>query len=68
MIQLRQRTIHANGSIIGYQFNCDSLGSRKFTRTVLVESEGSQTGTARVLGRDVRVRRILGLESLWEVF
>ena len=65
---LRDRIIHVDGKIIGYQFNCQSLGSRRVTRTVMVETEESQTGISIVLGRRVRVRRILGLAYHWEVF
>jgi hypothetical protein len=59
-VYLRNRTIHVDGHMIGYQFNRHSLGSRRLTRAVLVETEASQTGTALVLGRLVRVRRICG--------
>ena len=65
---LRDRIIHVDGHVIGYQFNRQSLGSRRLTRRVLVESEVCQIGTATVLGRLVRVRRILGSEYHWEVF
>ena len=65
---LPNRIIHVDGHVIGYQFNRQSLGARRFTRHVLVESEVCQTGVATVLGRKVRVRRILGSEYHWEVF
>jgi hypothetical protein len=66
---LRDRIIHVDGHIIGYQFNRKSLGSRRFTRRVRVSSEESQTGEAQVLGRKVRVRRICPESKFhWEVF
>ena len=65
---LRDRNIHVDGKIIGYQFNRQSLGTRRFKRRVLVETEESQEGEAQVLGRKVRVRRILGSPYHWEVF
>ena len=65
---LRDRIIHVDGHVIGYQFNRQSLGARRFTRCVLVESEESQEGMALVLGRKVRVRRISGSKFHWEVF
>ncbi len=65
---LRDRIIHVDGRIIGYQFNRQSLGARRFRRRVLVEAEESQEGEAQVLGRKVRVRRILESEYHWEVF
>ena len=43
---LRNRTIHVDGDSIGYQFNRESLGSRRLKRRVLVESEESQIGIA----------------------
>ena len=65
---LRDRVIHVDGKVIGYQFNRQSLGSRRLRRAVAVETEASQTGIALVLGRSVRVRRICGSQYHWEVF
>ena len=65
---LRNRTIHVDGRVIGYQFNRQSLGSRRLTRRVLVQSQDSQKGIVIVLGRKVRVRRIHGSQSQWEAF
>jgi hypothetical protein len=65
---LRDRIIYVDGQVIGYQFNRHSLGSRRFTRCVQVESEESQVGSATVLGRKVRVRRLSGSMFHWEVF
>jgi hypothetical protein len=65
---LRNRTIYVDGHVIGYQFNRQSLGSRRFKRRVLVESLDSQEGMVIMLGREVRVRRISGSKFHWEVF
>lgn len=65
---LQNRTIYVDGHVIGYQFNYRSLGSRRFKRRVIVESEESHEGVATILGREVRVRRIFGSKFLWEVF
>jgi len=65
---LRDRIIHVDGHVIGYQFNRQSLRSRRLTRRVLVESEMCQMGIATVLGRSVRVRRISESKFHWEVF
>jgi hypothetical protein len=65
---LRSRVIHVDGKVIGYQFNRQSLGTRRFKRRVLIEAKESQEGEAHVLGRKVRVRRILGSPYHWEVF
>lgn len=64
-MKAHKQTVFVAGSVVGYQFNKKSMGSRTFHLKV-----DTERGMVYVpfLQREVRVRRFHGLEWLWEAY
>ena len=64
--KLSNQEIRISGHDLGYQFNQDSMGNRKFKRTITNISREIETsyqwyhGEAHILGRRVRVKTFAG--------
>lgn len=69
-MELKDRVIHVEGSVVGYQFAKKSMGSRTFKgRTVNLPADNGSIGTVYIplLKREVCVRRLVtGYDWHWE--